>query len=395
MNIDYKDFFKVNSKNLLILIVILVIFIILVYASSQTTLQTKNCTNITKVFPTTSTYNISLMDTMVMDPTIDSRKISELYIKTAYNCCCSGKFKNDYVDICALQNCANYGVRALDFQIYKLNGKPIISASTVNEIQYKEIYNYLDFNETMLQVNKMFITTSTNNTEPLFLIFRVYSKVKDTYDQMFTSLNSIFGSNSGSNNIIYLTNDLRNTTFSQLKRKVIILVEYSCILTTYESECKTAFESSSLYRMSALHLNGIHNKVYRESQLLTDRISLNDYAIQFEINKVYLDIIYPNVQTNSHNYDFITSGFNNGISFIGLNFQTKDTYLDLLNTEDDTTSVPTVVNGFGGYAFKPKPVRMVASSDMNDLINQFEENIDQGNAIIKSMIISDTDTDVV
>ena len=380
MNIDYKDFFKVNSKNLLLLIVIIVIFIILVYASSQTSLQTKNCTNIKKSFPTTATYNISLMP-----DTVNSKKISELYIKTAYNCCCSGKFKNDYVDICALQNCANYGVRALDFQIYKLNGKPIISASTVNEIQYKEIYNYLDFNDTMLQVNKMFITTSTNNTEPLFLIFRVYSKVKDTYDQMFTSLNSIFGSNSGSNNIIYLTNDLPNTTFSQLKRKVIILVEYSCITTTYEAECKTAFESSSLYRMSALHLNGSNNKVYRESELIDGRISLNDFAIEFQKHKNYLDIIYPNVQINSYNYDFITSGFYNGISFIGLNFQTKDTYLDLLNTAD-SLDTPPIINGFGGYAFKLKPDTTTVTNDVNTLITQFKDNINDGNVILNKMV---------
>ena len=380
MNIDYKDFFKVNSKNLLMLVVILIIFIILAYASNQTSLQTKNCTKITKVFPTTATYNISTMGT-----TIDTKKLSELFIKTAYNCCCSGKFKNDYVDICALQNCANYGVRALDFQVYKLNGKPIISASTVNEIQYKEIYNYLDFNDTMLQVNKMFMTTTSNNTEPLFLIFRVYSKVKETYDQMFTSLNSTFGSTNGSKNIIYLTSDLPNTTFNQIKGKVIILVEYSCIATTNEPECKTAFESSSLYQMSALHLNGSNNKVYRESELIDGRISLNDYAEWFKTNANYLNIIYPNVQTSSSNYDFITSGFNNGISFIGLNFQTNDSYLTLLNTAD-SSDTPPIINGFGGAAFKLKPEKVAANDSTNELITQFKANIDAGNAIINNMV---------
>jgi hypothetical protein len=381
MNIDYKDFFKVNSKNLLMLVVILIIFIILAYASNKTSLQTKNCTKITKAFPTTATYNISTMGT-----TIDTTKLSQLFIKTAYNCCCSGKFKNDYVDICALQNCANYGVRALDFQVYKLNSKPIISASTVNEIQYKEIYNYLDFNDTMLQVNKMFITTPSNNsTEPLFLIFRVYSKVKDTYDQMFTSLNSIFGSTNGSKNIIFITSDLPNTTFVQVKGKVIILVEYSCIATTNEPECKTAFESSSLYQMSALHLNGSNNKVYRESELIDGKISINDYAEWFKTNANYLNIIYPNVQTSSSNYDFITSGFNNGISFIGLNFQTNDPYLTLLNTAD-SSDIPPIINGFGGAAFKLKPEKVAANDSTNELIIQFKANIDAGNAIINNMV---------
>ena len=38
-------------------------------------------------------------------------KLKDFYIKTAYNACCSGKYKNDYVDICALKNCAKYGYR--------------------------------------------------------------------------------------------------------------------------------------------------------------------------------------------------------------------------------------------------------------------------------------------
>ena len=58
-------------------------------------------------------------------------KLKDFYIKTAYNCFSSGKFKNDYVDNCALTNCASYGVRALDMQIYSVKNQPVISFSAL------------------------------------------------------------------------------------------------------------------------------------------------------------------------------------------------------------------------------------------------------------------------
>jgi hypothetical protein len=142
--------------------------------------------------------------------------------------------------------------------------------------------------------------------------------------------------------------------------------------------------------MSAMRLNGNNNKVYRESELIDGKTSLNDYAEWFQTNANYLNIIYPNVQTSSSNYDFITSGFNNGISFIGLNFQTNDSYLTLLNTEDNKSYNPTQINGFGGYAFKPKPEKVAANDTTNALIKQFKENIDAGNTIINDMVKDNT-----
>ncbi len=363
------------------LVVILIIIIILVYANNQTTMQQNNCKKLIKVFDPKYTIEMSTIP--------DRTVLTNIYIKTAYNCCCSGKFKNDYVDLCALQNCARYGVRALDFQIFKLKGKPIISASTVNEIKYKEIYNYLDFNDTMLKVYRYFIQDETlvNFEEPLFLIFRVYSKAKDTYDQMFTSLNNIFGSGqaSGNVNMIFVTSDLPNNKYGQLKRKVIILVEYSCIGKSYETECQTAFKNSSLSRITALNLNGNNNKIYRESDLLLNKNSLNDFTQWFASHNSELNIIYPNLQTNSHNYDFKLSGFDTGTSFIGLNFQRRDTNLIRLNSPDIVTGSVTTVVGFGSKAFKLKPVVTTISNDTKDLLGQFKTNVTRGNNIIKRL----------
>ena len=32
------------------------------------------------------------------------RRLGDYFIKTAYNCCCAGNYKNDFVNICALKN---------------------------------------------------------------------------------------------------------------------------------------------------------------------------------------------------------------------------------------------------------------------------------------------------
>jgi hypothetical protein len=40
-----------------------------------------------------------------------------------------------------------------------------------------------------------------------------------------------------------------------------------------------------------------------------------------------LSILYPDLQANSNNYDFVTTGFFNYISFIGMNYQYNDNFL--------------------------------------------------------------------
>jgi hypothetical protein len=379
MNSDYKNFFEDNVRNALYLIVIVTIMIILIYAATQTSLQRKNCAKILKNFPLNYTIKPTDID--------EELEMNKIFVKTAYNCCCSGKLKNDYVDVCALKNCADYGVRALDFQVYKLKGKAIISASTVNEIKYKEIYNYLDFNETMEQVNRYFIINNSNNSlEPLFLIFRVYSKSKDTYDQMFTSLNNIFGSSSDKQRI-FITNDLANTKFRQLMNKVIILVEYSCINTTYETQCKTAFETSSLSKITSIRLNSANNKIYRQMELIKNNVM--EYLQFNSDNSNYINIIYPNLQTNSHNYDFVTSGFACGITFIGLNFQKNDKYLQKLNADtidpEDGTNI--MINSFGSSAFIAQPTISSGTvlTDLADDVAEFKTTVGKANDILKTL----------
>ena len=50
--------------------------------------------------------------------TFFQQPLRDYYIKTAYNACSGGEYKNDYVDTCVVKSLLKQGVRALDFEIY-------------------------------------------------------------------------------------------------------------------------------------------------------------------------------------------------------------------------------------------------------------------------------------
>ncbi len=318
-NPSIQESIRTNKTYIILFFFIIIIVGILVYISNQLNLKKKNCSNLSKSINTTV---ISIEKTQGLNT---QTPLNEYFIKTAYNCCCVGNFKNDYVDACALKNCASYGVRALDFQIYSLNNKPIISASSVKSNQYKEIYNYMNFYDTMNYVRKFFIDdgTNANCTDPLFLIFRLYTTNSPVYTMMAQALNQIFGYASQTRNMIYILPEnttLDTTLLSSLRKRVIIIVDPS-----YGD--KVEFANSKLSNFTSM-VTGVsmNNNIYRESDLLgviaVNRT--NGYSTDISNN---LTILCPELQPNKNNYDFVTSGIFNYVSFIGMNFQYKDQFL--------------------------------------------------------------------
>ena len=251
--------------------------------------------------------------------------LNQVYVKTAYNCCCVGEFKNDYVDTCALVNCAKQGVRALDFTVFSLNNQPVVSASSFNSPLYKEQYNSLAFSEVMQQVKRSFLLDTLNcpnTTDPLFLIFRIQSRHKKCYDNMATILQSSFGSGNLAGNMLYTDiNQMKKATLKQFIGKVVVMVDTTGL---------SGYDASNLSKISVVNFGNIENRIIRAKDVYDE----NRRA------RTPLTILYPNLQNSSDNFDF-TLGLPLGIQFIGLNFQTKDKYLDAYNAF------------FSNSAFKP------------------------------------------
>jgi hypothetical protein len=216
-------------------------------------------------------------------------------------------------------------VRALDFTVFSLNNQPVVSASSFNSPLYKEQYNSLAFSEVMQQVKRSFLLDTLNcpnTTDPLFLIFRIQSRHKKTYDNMATILQSSFGSGNLAGNMLYTDiNQMKKATLKQFIGKVVVMVDTTGL---------SGYDASNLSKISVVNFGNIENRIIRAKDVYDEN----------RRERTPLTILYPNLQNSSDNFDF-TLGLPLGIQFIGLNFQTKDKYLDAYNAF------------FSNSAFKP------------------------------------------
>lgn len=336
-----SDIKALNPITVIQILAVVIILGIVIYAIVQTTRQGSNCSTIKKY----KNPNPAIKN---MDSALYEKTLLDVYVKTAYNCCCSGDFKNDYVDNCALLNCAKQRVRALHFDIYSLNNRPVISTASVTGNKYKELYNSLDMYETMGIVKSKFM----NISDPLFLIFNVNSNISTTYESMYAILLEIFGTGNSTGNMIYFTNNLGGTLLKDLISKVVICVK------AYDSK---VFYASSLGLITSLDLNGSTSKIYTETNILEYYTSTNNSAADIVIPK-FPQVLFPNKQTSATNFDFVTTGIKYGITFIGMNFQKKDYLLDIYN------------KGFGSQSFKlrdPVPVDSLTDISGNYMTTGF------------------------
>ena len=164
---------------------IVIIIALIIWTSTKLTLNKKNCTNMD-----------ALTEIMKKKNTIGPLKnkdcnynLNAFYIKTAYNCCCAGNYKNDFVSLCALKNCISQGVRCLDFEIYSLNDMPVVCASSVNNNTIKETYNSVPFDQAMTTIVNHALgdspgITCPTPTDPLILHLRIMSNNVNIYNKI-------------------------------------------------------------------------------------------------------------------------------------------------------------------------------------------------------------------
>jgi hypothetical protein len=102
--------------------------------------------------------------------------LRDYYIKSAYNCCAVGSYKNDYLSLDMLKYVLRQGVRFLDFAIYSIDGQPIVATSSLDN-NMKTTYNYLYFSD-ILEIIRGYAFSSAycpNPNDPIFIHLRIYS----------------------------------------------------------------------------------------------------------------------------------------------------------------------------------------------------------------------------
>jgi hypothetical protein len=260
------------------------------------------------------TYICSILDDYKPEKDLTSKKLkdvlmNDMFVKSAYNCCCIGGVKNDYVDLCALKFCFKSNIRCLDFQIFSLNEEPIIAASSNKSFEYKEIYNYLSLGRTLIEVNQLFCNkyqVNSNINAPLFLNFRINSNNKAIFDKIYKYISNTF-----TDTFNLLIPDgrklLKDYTFKELHNKVIIMVDIGESVGN-----KITFENSLLSDITFVKF-GLTNTSTRASDATMDTTG-------------EISCIYPNIHPYAKNYDSL-KGFDKKFNFIFMNQQTYDPFI--------------------------------------------------------------------
>ena len=95
-----------------VIIGVLIVIALVAWALDKMTLDKKNCeamNELYKDFPPIA----SISGGTGYDKTFN---LKDYYIKSAYNCCCAGNYKNDFVNICALKRLHQTGGKMLRFR---------------------------------------------------------------------------------------------------------------------------------------------------------------------------------------------------------------------------------------------------------------------------------------
>ena len=266
--------------------------------------------------------------------------LRDYYIKSAYNACSGGKYKNDYVDTCVLKNLIKQGVRGLDFEIYSIDDQPVVATSTNDNYCVKETFNSVKFGDVMNIIRDYAFASSTapNPFDPIILHLRI----KTSNQEMYTNLAKIL---EGYNSILldkqysfeYYGKNLGTVKLSDLAGKVIIIVDRS----------NTSFlESQQFYE----YVNMTSNSIFMRALHYYDIMYTPDMDELIDYNKLNMTIGMPDKGSNPDNPSSLTMRAY-GCQLLAIRYQIIDTNLEENNSFFD---------GEGrAFVLKPEKLRYI------------------------------------
>lgn len=258
------------------------------------------------------------------NPSVDvsTLPLRNFYVKTALNCCCLGEWKNNYVDVVALQSAIADGYRCLDFEIYSEDNKPVVAASTKGSYYYKETYNSIPFLDAMVATSQVAFTTTkaVNSTDPLFIHLRIKSNNTKIIPEIVSAINAQFGNRllGPDYHYVFNGNNLGQVLMSELVGKVIIMADISntlCVdkdLPLFEI---INFGSNSPFLYQLQYEMGVKNTPNMDDLI--------------DHNKKNMSIVFPDAPFKENVNFNVSKVF--GCQFIGMMPQVKDVNLEIYN----------------------------------------------------------------
>jgi len=332
-----NNFFKNNNlSNIqgiisIVLGIILAMFIISWFFDTMN-LNVQNCNNLNDIYSTKDNFISSIQ----INNSRNQDDLRNYYIKTAYNCCSSGNFKNDYVNLCALKKCIQQGVRCLDFEIYSLKNEPVIAASFMNDFTEKGTFNSIPIEDMLSVIEQCAFNAGgecncPNAEDPLILHFRIMSKNKEIYDKMAKSISKvlqykILGEEYSYENYKNQTGAsyfIGSEPLINFMGKIIIAVEDNSLL-----------KGTKLHEFVNICSNTPFMKMVRNGDLKTVA-SMDEMA---DACRQFFCICLPDISTTSDNYP-PSLAMKYGCQMIGMSFQNFDSNLEFYSrTFDDAGS---------------------------------------------------------
>ena len=241
----------------------------------------------------------------------------DYYIKSAYNCCSGGNYKNGYVNTCILKDIIKQGVRGLDFEVYSIDDQPVVATSTSDNYCIKETFNSVPFGDVLNVIRDYAFASSTapNPFDPIILHLRIKSSNQTMYDNFAKLLEShndmLMGKqysfeNQGKN--------FGSVKLPELAGKVSIIVDRSNL---------SFMESEAFYE----YVNMTSNSVFMRALHYYDIINAPDMVELIEYNKLNMTIGMPDKGSNPDNPSSITMR-TYGVQLLALRYQTVDTNLE-------------------------------------------------------------------
>jgi len=318
-----------------LIILVFMFFLVLWWMRTKMTLDDKNCTKMNQLytdFPLVRTINFYNNDT--------GYSLRDFYIKTAYNCCSAGAYKNDFVNICALKNCIKQGVRCLDFAVYSIDGVASIAISSTADFTIKESYNNVPFAQAMAVIRDYAFSGSTcpNPGDPLILHIRILSKNLNIYNDMAQILETTLSDRLLDSNFSfeYRGQNLASTPLRDLMGKVVIIVD----------KTNPFFLDTKLDE----YVNLASNSVFLRIERFSDVKYSPDIAELTFFNKQNMSICLPDLAANNDNPS-CQLPMQYGCQMVAMSFQKFDSNLQYYTKIFDEAGSAFVV--------KPKKLRYI------------------------------------
>lgn len=296
---------------------LLLIILIIYWLYVTSTLNNKNCTNMNNLYK-----EYGMVHTINPSNTDYTYKLRDYYVMTAYNACCAGQFKNDFVNICALKNVIKQGARCLDFEVYSVNNVPVIATSSVDDYSIKETYNSVLFGEALNIIKDYAFSGSTcpNPGDPLIIHLRIMSKNQKIYNEMSKMFEQTLSEYTLGPKYSYENHgkNMGDILLKDLMGKIVIIVD----------------RSNPLYQNTDLdeYVNIASNSIFMRAVRYSDGVKFTpDIDELINYNKKNMTLVMPDLSEKDTNYS-AQLAWSAGCQFAGMCFQNMDSNMTMYNS---------------------------------------------------------------